>query len=132
MSHKTKVLKDGYVWCIVTHAAKELFSSGALSIYELHDDDSESLIETQEGLDEALASGNPIGIDVGFVYANNKETREGLKRNGYYTDCLWHVSDVTDNFACSEEKAYEVLDKVMQGEYIMSEIYTQIRLTTEQ
>ena len=67
MSHKTKVTSDGYVWCIVTYAAPVLFSSGAMDIYELHDDDTESLIQTQEHLNAALESGNPIGIDVDFI-----------------------------------------------------------------
>ena len=108
MSHKIKVTDDGYVWCIVTYAAKELLSSGALSISELHDDDSESLIETQEQLNEALERGNPIGIDVGFLYTN-KEIKQALRRNGYHAESLWHVSDVMDKYECSELEAYELL-----------------------
>lgn len=112
MSHPTKVTSDGYVWCIVTYAAKELFSSGALSIYALHDDETETLIETHEQLQEALDGGTPIGIDVGFLYTNEK-TREALKKNGYHTETLWHVSDVTDRYECTDEEAYELLTKAL-------------------
>jgi hypothetical protein len=108
MSHKIKVTNDGYVWCIVTYAAPVLFSSGAMSIYELHDDDTESRIETHEDLQRALESGNPIGIDVGFLYTN-KEVKDALRRNGYHTESLWHVSDVMDRYECDELEAYELL-----------------------
>lgn len=108
MSHPTKVTSDGYVWCIVTYAAKELFSSGALSIYALHDDETETLIETHEQLQEALDGGTPIGIDVGFL-CTNKQMREGLRNNGYHTETLWHVTDVTDRYECTELEAYELL-----------------------
>jgi hypothetical protein len=42
--------------------------------------------------------------------------REILRKHGYYTHNLWHVDDVTQVHPMSEEKAYEVLDKVMRGE----------------
>lgn len=113
MSHPIKVTSDGYVWCIVTYAAKELFSSGALSIYALHDDETETLIETHEQLRDALDSGIPIGIDVGFLYTN-KETREALKKNGYHTETLWHVSDITDRYECTDEQAYELLTQALE------------------
>jgi hypothetical protein len=58
-----KITKDGFVWLIVTDSAKELFSSGALEIFEIFDD-SESLIMTREHLDKALEWGNEIGVEV--------------------------------------------------------------------
>jgi len=42
--------------------------------------------------------------------------REILRKHGYYTHNLWHVDDVIQVHPMSEEKAYEVLDKVMRGE----------------
>lgn len=113
MSHPIKVTSDGYVWSIVTYAAKELFSSGALSIYALHDDETETLIETHEQLREALDSGIPIGIDVGFLYAMDS-IREQLSSKGYHADALWHVNDVTDRYECTDEQAREVLDKAIE------------------
>ena len=58
-----KITKDGFVFLVVTDSAKELFSSGALEIYELFDD-SESLIMTREHLNKALEWGNEIGVEV--------------------------------------------------------------------
>lgn len=112
MSHKIKVNKDGYVWAVVTYAAPALFSSGALSIYELHDDDTESLIETHEDLQRALESGNPIGIDVGFLYKHS-DIQAYLKSKGYHTEALWHVNDVTERYDCDDDEAYEVLDQAI-------------------
>lgn len=63
----TKKTADGFVWLIVTDSAKELFSSGALSLYELRDDDSEALISTYDELNERLEQGADIGISVGFL-----------------------------------------------------------------
>jgi hypothetical protein len=41
-----KITQDGFVWLIVTDSAKELWSSGALQIFELLED-GESLIMTR-------------------------------------------------------------------------------------
>ncbi len=70
-----KITEEGFVWLIVTDSAKELFSSGALAIYEIFEDsDSESssladLILTREHLDKALESGNEIGVEVAWLPA---------------------------------------------------------------
>ena len=65
-----KITKDGFVWLIVTDSAKELWSSGALQIYELFDE-SESLILTREHLDKALEWGNEIGVEIASIQALN-------------------------------------------------------------
>lgn len=62
-----KTTKDGFVWKLVNDKAKEIFNSGLFELYELHDNDSESLIETFEELNTALDNGSDIGIEVGFV-----------------------------------------------------------------
>jgi len=62
-----KITDDGFVWLIATEKAKEIFISGLFSLYELHDDDSESLIIGFDQLNEALANGISIGIEVGFT-----------------------------------------------------------------
>jgi hypothetical protein len=62
---------DGFVWLIVTDSAKELFSSGALEIFELYPDASESLILTCEHLDKALEWGNDIGVEIGSLSGLN-------------------------------------------------------------
>lgn len=70
-----KVTKeDGFVWLIVTGQAKEIYNSGLFDLYILYDDDSESLIEDFERLNNALESGLTIGIEVGFINESNKLT----------------------------------------------------------
>jgi hypothetical protein len=62
-----KITKDGFVWLIVTDSAKELFSSGALPIYELYEDGTEALITGQLMLQHALNYGNDIGVEIGSL-----------------------------------------------------------------
>jgi len=63
-----KITNDNFVFKIVTHRAKDIFNSGLFSLYELYDDDTESLIEEIEGLNLALERGNNIGIEVGHIH----------------------------------------------------------------
>jgi hypothetical protein len=57
--------------------------------------------------------------------------REVLKKHGYYTNNLWHVGDVTQVHPMSEEKAYEVLDKVMRGEGVVNHIQDVIAIAVD-
>jgi hypothetical protein len=66
-----KITKDGFVWLIVTDSAKELWSSGALPIYELYEDGTESLITGQLMLQHALNYGNDIGVEIASIQALN-------------------------------------------------------------
>ncbi len=54
-----------FVWLIVNGKAKEIFSSGLFALYALHEDGSESLIQTDNELNNALEYGEDIGIEVG-------------------------------------------------------------------
>lgn len=58
---------DSFVWLLVSEKAKEIFASGLFALYVLYDDDSESLIDYYSQLDNALANGLSIGIEVGFL-----------------------------------------------------------------
>jgi hypothetical protein len=62
----TKTLKDGFVYLLVTDKAKEVYASRVFELYALHEDESESLIESHEQLTEALEQGLEIGISIGF------------------------------------------------------------------
>jgi hypothetical protein len=63
-----KITNDNFVFKIVTHRAKDIFNSGLFSLYELYDDDTESLIEEIKDLNLALERGNNIGIEVGHIH----------------------------------------------------------------
>lgn len=69
-----KITKDGFIWLIVTDRAKEIMSSGIFELYELMDDDSESLIQTHDTLNDCLGRGCDIGIEVGFINNQIKTT----------------------------------------------------------
>lgn len=60
-----KKTADGFVWLLVTEKAKDIWNSGLFSLFILYEDDSESLIEDFDDLDNALANGLSIGIEVG-------------------------------------------------------------------
>lgn len=63
-----KVMKDGFVYKLVSSdKAKDIFSLGLFDLYVIHNDDSESLIDSINELNEALEKGNEIGIAVGNI-----------------------------------------------------------------
>ena len=63
-----KVMKDGFVYKLVSSdKAKDIFSLELFELYVIHDDDSESLIDSIDELNEALENGNEIGIPVGNI-----------------------------------------------------------------
>ena len=49
--------------------------------------------------------------------------RELLRSNGYYVNNLWTTGDVTQNYKCSEEVAYDVLDRAMHNDATMEQIF---------
>lgn len=59
--------RDSFVWLLVSEKAKDIYNSGLFALYILYDDESESLVEEYEQLDDALAKGLTIGIEVGFL-----------------------------------------------------------------
>tara|TARA_R100001463_G_scaffold133477_1_gene194912 strand:- start:381 stop:617 length:237 start_codon:yes stop_codon:yes gene_type:complete len=65
-------------------------------------------------------------------YNEVKKAKEILKNNGYYIDNLWQLVDVQDKFKnCSDKLAYQILDEVLQNNYIMCEIQETICLIGE-
>lgn len=56
---------NGFVWLPITDKAKDVYKSGLFETYALHDDNTESLIESDEQLNEALEKGLTIAIEVG-------------------------------------------------------------------
>ena len=54
------------------------------------------------------------------------KARELLKRNGYYVDSLWTTGDVTQNYECSDEVAYKVLNSSMHNDATMEQIFLAI------
>jgi len=56
-----------------------------------------------------------------------KKAKKLLQANGYYTGNLWQVDDVKHNYPnLSEDDCLEVLDRTLQSEYIVSNIFETI------
>ena len=66
-----RVMSDGFIYKLVDGSkAKDIFALGLFELYILWEDDSESLIETHNTLNDALENGYDVGIAVGNI--NNK------------------------------------------------------------
>jgi hypothetical protein len=74
---------DGFLWLDVTEKAKEIYTSGLFSIYSLHHDGSESLIEGYDDLNKALAQGNNIGIELGHLNEIEKRRKFEVEVNPF-------------------------------------------------
>ena len=63
-----KVTRDNFVWRLITQEQAEIIHCMKLfDLYELRDDESESLIETFDEIKAIFENGNSVGIEVGFV-----------------------------------------------------------------
>ena len=49
-----------------------------------------------------------------------------LEESGYYVNNLWHIDDVQSKFECDEDDAFEILDKVVGGEWAIEQINERI------
>ena len=55
-----------------------------------------------------------------------KNAKAFLKTKGYYTENLWCLDDVMQNYHCTEEEAYLVLHKAMTNEATIEQIFLAI------
>lgn len=61
-----------------------------------------------------------------------EEAKAFLTENGYYTDNLWCVEDVQNNYDCDEEQAQEILDQALTNEATMEQIWFAINYHAEE
>ena len=47
-----------------------------------------------------------------------KQSKHTLKENGYYTDTLWSVKDIQDQYRICDDTAKYILNKVFSSEYL--------------
>lgn len=52
-----------------------------------------------------------------------ENAKQVLRENGYFVDNLWHISDVKENYECTDELAQEVLSASLQNEATMEQIW---------
>lgn len=99
--------RDGFAWKVVTDVAKEIFNSGVFPLYELHDDDSESLISESDHLNEVLENGGEIGIEVGFTnYREAEELERRIKSHDFYYD----YSDDHSKYTSGRENLQKIVE----------------------
>lgn len=57
---------------------------------------------------------------------SSNDLREELKRRGYYTDNLWQIADVQNNYDVDDDTAYEILDRTLQLGWTVETIFSVI------
>jgi hypothetical protein len=60
------------------------------------------------------------------------EAKEVLRAAGYFVDNLWSIEDVKSMYDCTDEEAYEVLDEALRNDFTMEQIWTAIRVCSEE
>lgn len=63
---KTRIV-NGFLWLVVTDKAKEIFNSGIFDLYTIHNDGTESLIESYDNITYALEEGLDIAIEINNI-----------------------------------------------------------------
>lgn len=72
-----KITNDGFVWLTVdSKKATEIWQKEVFNQFALHDDDSETLIESEAQLADAISCGFQIGIEVGQI-ENHESNQNG-------------------------------------------------------
>ena len=61
-----------------------------------------------------------------------EEAKAFLTENGYYTDNLWCVEDVQNNYECDEDQAQEILDQALTNEATMEQIWFALNYHAEE
>ncbi len=59
-----------------------------------------------------------------------EEAKQVLRDAGYYVDNLWCIEDVDADI--SNDEKYEILDEVLQSEYIIERINESIEVKVEE
>jgi len=55
-----------------------------------------------------------------------QKAKKALEDAGYYCGSLWSLLDVQEKYNCTEEDAYRVLDKALNNEVVVEQIYVEI------
>lgn len=57
---------------------------------------------------------------------DTEHAKQLLASRGYSADNLWHVEDVTQNYDCSNDVAYDILTRALRDEYVIEQIFEAI------
>ena len=62
-------------------------------------------------------------IQVDLKEVSSEDLRQELELRGWYTQNLWHVDDVMQNYDCASEDAMRVLDFVLTSDHVTEEVF---------
>ena len=54
-----------------------------------------------------------------------------LREAGYCTSSLWHIKDVKQYHECTDEEAHNILEQVLDSDWITEQIFSEIDDTTK-
>lgn len=84
-----KVTKDLFVWKIISHQlAESIFEKDEMPVYVLHEDESETLIESWDQLREAYWEKSTLGIEVGQLDFHDLAKKQDI------IPVFWNRNDV--------------------------------------
>ena len=69
---------------------------------------------------------NKMKVEIDLIHISSEDLRQELELRGNYTENLWHVDDVMKKYDCTSEEALNVLDSVMQSEWMVETIFDMI------
>lgn len=125
-SQKLIIFNDCSAFVDVTESAKELFSSGALDLYEIIiSEQYESLIDSYESLERILENGGIIGIEAGFLNLNiGIETENDtllllLQEDGLFIETFdgkeWNLSPTNVDVSLSQNRVFDDENNLIQS-----------------
>lgn len=60
-----------------------------------------------------------------------EEAKQVLAKNGYFVAIMFTVDDVQNNYDCTDEEAFKVLEKVFQNKYVDQEISDAVKIIAD-
>mgnify|MGYP003439864707 FL=1 len=105
-----KITKDLFVWKTISHelAAHFYYREDSPEVYVLHDDDSETLIDSEEILLDAYYDKSVLGIEVGQLDFHDLAEKENIIPVFWIKNDIIEVCEDNDYTLSSEE-----IDKVV-------------------
>lgn len=121
-----KITKDGFIWKNVSEIAKDLWNTGTVALYEVREDDSESIVDSYEELLLLLEHGE-VYMEVGRLSEHN--AREFLEQRGFQTRNLWHTMDIEQDLDNSTK--LDILHKALTNDATTEQIRFVINMLIE-
>jgi hypothetical protein len=110
-----RIVRDGFVWLVVTDKARDVYASGLFDLYALYEDGSESLVGSQEDLEVCLEWGLDIGIEVGHQVDVLEVMYEYMGHNGHKLREMYESIPLKDNMFNYEQFIVAQFSNLIDG-----------------